>query len=136
MYTIGKIAKRFNFKEDHIRYWMTRNLKDYKAKLTNINLEDYCFITYHKTQKQILILYVDLFVQKYLEYREEERLRRVKNKELAQLRWTRASYECWQNKGNCKICFNQRICKRFKNPPIKDTVKILLEKIGEPYKDV
>ena len=146
MIGIEDLAKELGFKTNTFRYWLKRNEEDFKSGVYDfylMGLSKKISFTLKKTGKNRKIYYKYVIYDKerfiaefnnYLKYIKEAKR---KSKLYRSLNWTRSAFECYMANFECKKCFNNHFCKRFldKNiePPMKDTVKKLLEKIGKPY---
>lgn len=139
MTSLIEIAKKLDFKYNTFLYWLNKNKKDFAAKKTKINLESLYYVVHEQKKsgsKHYVISDDQLFVNLFKKYKEEYLSRKKANKENRKYNWTVGAYECYLLKGECSKCSNNFFCSRYKNPPMKMTVKKLIEIIGEPCNNV
>ncbi|MCQ2957468.1 MAG: hypothetical protein MJ180_01040, partial [Candidatus Gastranaerophilales bacterium] len=63
-----------------------------------------------------------------------------KRKKYKDLYWTNSAIDCYNSKMECSKCFNRDICESVvalgEEPPMKKIVRNLLDKLGEPPKNI
>ena len=144
---IDDLAKELGFKSNTFRYWLKKNEEDFNSGIYNFNLsalKKRIRFTLADNKKQNRKFYYKCVIENKQKFIDEfdNYLRFIKegkkrNREHRSLNWTRSAFECYLAGENCEKCFNRDFCARFlrKNlePPMKKTVRKLLEKIGKPY---
>ncbi len=147
MIGIEDLAKELGFKNNTFRYWLKRNEDDFASGIYNFNLSTlkkkigFTLTDNKKQNRKIYYKYViedkEKFVKEFDNYLNFIREGKKKNRECRSLNWTRSAFECYIANCECNKCFNKHFCTRFLNknlePPMKKTVRRLLEKIGRPY---
>ena len=146
MYTLKDIASRFELSLNTLRYWLKKNEEDCKNEFYDFNLMELTqkIKIFKKTKsqrniarsyEQIIVLDLDEFkfeFDKYLNHIESFK----KKKRVGNLCWTTSAIECYSNNLKCEKCFNADICRSVTSsdaiPPMKITVKKLLQEIGKP----
>lgn len=147
MIGIEDLAKELGFKNNTFRYWLKRNEDDFNSGIYNFNLSSlkkkisFKLVNNKKQNRKIYYKYViedkEKFIEEFGSYLKFIKEGKKKNREYRSLNWTRAAFECYIANFECNKCFNKHFCRRFLNkniePPMKNTVRKLLEKIGKPY---
>ena len=146
MIEIEELSKDLGLKTNTFRYWLKRNEEDFNSGIYDFYLMSLCkkisFTPQNRTtNRKIYYKYVvydkKLFMNEFDNYIKYIKEAKRKSKLYRSLNWTRSAFECYIANFECNKCFNKHFCKRFldKNiePPMKKTVKKLLEKVGRPY---
>ncbi len=146
MVGIEDLAKELGLKINTFRYWLKRNEDDFNSGIYNfklMSLSKKTGFTPNKktTNRKIYYKYVindkARFIQEFDNYIKYVKEAKRKSKLYRSLNWTRSSFECYIANCECKKCFNKNFCQNFINkniePPMKNTVRKLLDKIGKPY---
>lgn len=146
MFTIKEIASEIGLQTNTLRYWLKKNNEDFERNFYDFNLWD--LIKKIKISKKTSAKRsIERFYEQYIVFDMEEfkdeftkYLKYIENikykKKIGNLYWTHSAIDCYSCNMDCNKCFNKNICLNISNsddePPMKNTVKKLLEKIGKP----
>jgi len=142
MFTLSEAAVLLGLKSNKLRYWLKKNCIEVEKELYDFSLTDLLQRLFrHKNGRKykcFFILDFDEFRDEYEKYMEHV-LSSKHKKRVGNFSWTQSAIDCFNCNMECKKCFNSEICLKFSSadsePPMKNTVKKLLNILGKPPKE-